>query len=56
MSGTDRKVLILIFFLILHGGGWSPNWVHSARRPFIGLLNLANGLWWPFLGGKVARA
>jgi hypothetical protein len=21
-------------------GGWSPNWVHSARRPFTGLLYL----------------
>jgi hypothetical protein len=29
----------LIFFN-LHSGGWSPNWVHSARRPFIGLLYL----------------
>jgi hypothetical protein len=30
-------------FLIhnFHSGGWSPNWVHSARRPFIlGLLYL----------------
>jgi hypothetical protein len=29
-------------FLNFHsgGGGWSPNWVHSARRPFIGLLYL----------------
>jgi hypothetical protein len=27
------------FFLICIGG-WSPNWVHSARRPFIGLLYL----------------
>jgi hypothetical protein len=32
--------LILIFFN-LHSGGWSPNWVHSARRPFIGLLYLS---------------
>jgi hypothetical protein len=22
------------------GGGWSPNWVHSARRPLTGLLYL----------------
>jgi hypothetical protein len=27
-----------IFFLILHIGGWSPIWVHSARRPLTGLL------------------
>jgi hypothetical protein len=31
-------VKIQPFFL--HSGGWSPNWVHSARRPFIGLLYL----------------
>jgi hypothetical protein len=24
----------------LHSGGWSPNWVHSARRPLTGLLYL----------------
>jgi hypothetical protein len=29
----------LIFFY-LHSGGWSPNWVHSARRPLTGLLYL----------------
>jgi hypothetical protein len=23
-----------------YSGGWSPNWVHSARRPVIGLLYL----------------
>jgi hypothetical protein len=23
-----------------HSGGWSPNWVHSARRPLTGLLYL----------------
>jgi hypothetical protein len=28
------------FFLNLHGGEWSPNWVHSARRPLTGLLYL----------------
>jgi hypothetical protein len=28
------------FFLNLHSRGWSPNWVHSARRPFTGLLYL----------------
>jgi hypothetical protein len=26
------------FFLIRIVGGWSPNWVHSARRPLNGLL------------------
>jgi hypothetical protein len=28
------------FFFNLHSGGWSPNWVHSARRPITGLLYL----------------
>jgi hypothetical protein len=27
-------------FFNLHSGGWSPNWVHSARRPLTGLLYL----------------
>jgi hypothetical protein len=29
-----------LFFLNSHSGGWSPNWVHSARRPLNGLLYL----------------
>jgi hypothetical protein len=29
-----------VFFFNLHSWGWSPNWVHSARRPFTGLLYL----------------
>jgi hypothetical protein len=28
------------FFLICIVGGWSPNWVHSARRSLSGLLYL----------------
>jgi hypothetical protein len=28
------------FFLNSHSGGWSPSWVHSARRPLNGLLYL----------------
>jgi hypothetical protein len=28
------------FFFNLHNGGWSPNWVHSARGPLTGLLYL----------------
>jgi hypothetical protein len=28
------------FFFNSHSGGWSPNWVHSARRPLTGLLYL----------------
>jgi hypothetical protein len=27
-------------FFCLHSGGWSPYWVHSARRPLNGLLYL----------------
>jgi hypothetical protein len=34
-----QKSVFFIFFY-LHSGGWSPNWVHLARRPFIGLLYL----------------
>jgi hypothetical protein len=30
----------IFFFLNLHSGGWSLNWVHSARRPFTGILYL----------------
>jgi hypothetical protein len=29
-----------IIFFHLHSGGWNPNCVHSARRPFTGLLCL----------------
>jgi hypothetical protein len=29
-----------IIFFNLHSGGWSLNWVHSARRPLTGLLYL----------------
>jgi hypothetical protein len=28
------------FYLSSVGGGWSPNWVHSTRRPLNGLLYL----------------
>jgi hypothetical protein len=28
------------FFFNSHSGGWSPNWVHSARRSLNGLLYL----------------
>jgi hypothetical protein len=28
-----------VFFFNLHSGGWSLNWVHSARRP----------LYWPIV-------
>jgi hypothetical protein len=37
----DLPVCIIFFYFNLHsGGGWSPNWVHSARRPLTGLLYL----------------
>jgi hypothetical protein len=43
-SLTLLMFLLLIqshdFFSNLHSGGWSPNWVHSARRPLTGLLYL----------------
>jgi hypothetical protein len=26
---------MFLIFLNSHSGGWSPNWVHSARRPLI---------------------
>jgi hypothetical protein len=31
---------LLHIFFNLHSGGWSPNLVHSARRPLTGLLYL----------------
>jgi hypothetical protein len=34
------------FFVNSHSGGWSPNWVHSARRPLNSLLYLPGWLWW----------
>jgi hypothetical protein len=30
----------VFFFFNLHSEGWSPNWVHSPRRPPTGLLYL----------------
>jgi hypothetical protein len=32
------------FFLNLHSVGWSPNWVHSARRSFTALLCLPRAI------------
>jgi hypothetical protein len=34
------KMIQKSVFFNLRSGGWSPNWVHSARRPFTGLLYL----------------
>jgi hypothetical protein len=52
----------VIFFLICIVGGWSPNWVHSARQPFTGLLYLPqvivrmeNSVEWMAGGTKVLR-
>jgi hypothetical protein len=39
-SGNRASSFFLIFFFYLYSGGWSPNWVHSARRPLTGLLYL----------------
>jgi hypothetical protein len=33
-------VICLSSFFYLHSGGWSPHWVHSARRPLTGLSYL----------------
>jgi hypothetical protein len=39
---TSTTVICKIHFIIIkknsYSGGWRPNWVHSARRPLIGLL------------------
>jgi hypothetical protein len=35
-----NQEFFVFFFFNLHSGGWSPNWVHSTRRPFIGPLYL----------------
>jgi hypothetical protein len=37
MLGKRQKISI---FLLAYSGGWSPNWVHSATRPFTVLLCL----------------
>jgi hypothetical protein len=31
----------LLIFFNSHCGGWSPSWIHSARRPLNGLLYLS---------------
>jgi hypothetical protein len=39
----EPKVLSLMewhVFFNSHSGGWSPNWVHSARRPLNSFLYL----------------
>jgi hypothetical protein len=38
----DENYFIVEYLLtgFLHSGWWSPNWVHSARRPLTGLLYL----------------
>jgi hypothetical protein len=40
--GLERGPLSLVRIISFnsHSGGWSPNWVQSARRPFTGLLHL----------------
>jgi hypothetical protein len=39
-GGTLIGENLYSFFLNSHSGGWSPSWVHSARRPLNGLLYL----------------
>jgi hypothetical protein len=36
-----RTELQSSFFFNSHSRGWSPNWIHLARRPLIGLLYLS---------------
>jgi hypothetical protein len=42
MYGCETLFLTLrdLINFKLHSGGWSPNWVHSARRPLTGLMYL----------------
>jgi hypothetical protein len=50
--------VVYLFFFNLHSGWWSPNWAHSARRPFTGLLYLPRvivrmeRIWWNEWQGK----
>jgi hypothetical protein len=37
---AEKSILHSIFFFNSHSGGWSPNWVHLARRPLNGQLYL----------------
>jgi hypothetical protein len=42
-TGTTLPFLLIFqhtLFFFFPSGGWSPNWVHSARRPLTGLLYL----------------
>jgi hypothetical protein len=49
-AGLHRHICVFTlrsnFFFNSHSGGWSPSWVHSARRPLNGLLYLPRWLWW----------
>jgi hypothetical protein len=38
-----KYFLLDFFFLNLHSGGWSPNWVHSARRPLVCMYVYSRG-------------
>jgi hypothetical protein len=43
-SHLSADITVFFFnFFNLHSGGWSPNWVHSARRPFTGEFGGMNG-------------
>jgi hypothetical protein len=33
-------------FVNSYSGGWSPSWIHSARRPLNGLCTCPGWLWW----------
>jgi hypothetical protein len=40
ISYSVQSVVALRVIIFFYSGGWSPNWVHSARRPLTGLLYL----------------
>jgi hypothetical protein len=40
ISRHNNATMMAFFFLNSHSGGWSPSWVHSARRPLNSLLYL----------------
>jgi hypothetical protein len=40
MRTCKVEAIIASLFFNSHSGGWSPSWVHSARRPLNGLLYL----------------
>jgi hypothetical protein len=52
-----KLMLLNYLFFNSHSVGWSPNWVHSARRPLNGLLYFPPGDYYDgeFGGIKIGR-